>query len=103
MVKFTTASAKTRNKSRAFIPTVDVINQDKITQVFLNELFIYYLSFVHWTIMINVQVTNIFGNGNFGVFQLSQKYWASYSTEKHLPFEQSVVDDLYINDIVQSR
>jgi hypothetical protein len=33
MVKFSTATAKTRDKSRAFIPTVDIINQDKITQV----------------------------------------------------------------------
>ncbi|OXA60041.1 Intron-binding protein aquarius [Folsomia candida] len=65
MVKLNTATAKTRSRSRAFIPTVDAINQDKITQ-------------------------------------LSQKYWASNSSDPHLPFDQSVVDDLYINEVVQS-
>jgi len=37
------------------------------------------------------------------VFQLANQYWAPYTIENHLPFDDRVVEYIYINEIYGSK
>lgn len=75
-------------KSKGPAPTVDQINADRITQV---------RKFTIIGIFLFVRI-NIVMQYNL-MFQLANQYWAPYSIENHLPFDDRVVEDIYMKEI----
>jgi len=75
-------------KSKGPAPTVDQINADRITQV-RKFTFIRIFLFVR----INIIIMCYF------LFQLANQYWAPYTIENHLPFDDRVVEDIYLKEI----
>jgi len=88
MVGKTMATKAQSVKSKGPAPTVDQINADRITQVRKFTIIRIFLF-----VGINIIIIRYF------LFQCANLYWAPYTIENHLPFDDRVVEDIYMKEI----
>lgn len=88
MVGKTMATKAQSIKLKGPAPTVDQINADRITQVRECTIIRKFLF---------VRINNIIIS--YFPLQLANQYWAPYTIENHLPFDDRVVEDVYMKEI----